>query len=96
MRWNDPPITEGSLLISDWCCISYESMVECYNKLEVVSMEKDIKESIIKFCEENSPFPVKGSKALKDIKAFLRTNGYSINNIRTFFLQPEKHLFLTS
>jgi hypothetical protein len=59
-------------------------------------MEKKFRGTIINLFEENSPFPVKGSKALKDIKAFLRTNGYSINNIRTFWLQPEKHLFLTS
>jgi len=67
-------------------------MVERHTKSDVVPMEKDVKESIIKICKENSPFPVKGSKALKDIKAFLRTNGYSINNIRNFWLQPERTL----
>lgn len=65
-------------------------MVERHTKSDVVPM--DLKESFIKICEENRPFPVKGSKALKDIKAFLKKYGYSIEDIRNFFLQPERTL----
>lgn len=55
-------------------------------------MEKDIRESIIKICEENSPFLIKGSKARKTIKYFLKKYGYSIDDIKAFWLHPEKTL----
>jgi hypothetical protein len=55
-------------------------------------MEKDISESIITMCEENGVSIVRGSKAIKKIKAFLRENGYSQNDIKSFFLHADMTL----
>ena len=58
----------------------------------MTNMEKDFREAIIECCERNSLCWVRGSKARKSIKAFLEKNGYSIDDLRAFWLQPEKTL----
>ena len=56
------------------------------------SKNKEFMRSIIEICEKDGQFPVRGSHARRKIKISLRRNGYSTDDIRAFWSQPEKML----